>query len=92
VRGTTLRKTLIVGAMVPGSLFLLYIEWYFIAMRDDLKYFFVFKHALNSGPDYAPSIIVGLSIMSFVALWLIVVIVTTSAWAVKRRGRETAGL
>ncbi|HWY41184.1 MAG TPA: hypothetical protein VNX27_10355 [Chthoniobacterales bacterium] len=52
------------------SFFATHVVCYFVVMRDDLKYFLVFKHALRSGPDYAPSIIVGLTIMSFVVLWV----------------------
>jgi threonine/homoserine/homoserine lactone efflux protein len=62
--------------LLPLTLVATYIACYFIVMREDLKYFFVFRHALNSGPDYAPSIIVGLTIICFVALWLIVFVVS----------------
>ena len=89
MRSDTLRKRLIVGALLPVSFILLYVAWYFIVMRDDLEYFLVFKNAFSSGPDYLPSIIVGLTIMSFFALWLITGIVMI-IWVLKGRRRRAA--
>jgi zinc transporter ZupT len=79
------RKALIVGVLCATSFLVLYVACYFIVMHDNLKYFFVFKHALNSGPDYAPSIIVGLSILCFIGLWLIIALTLVIVWMVKRR-------
>ena len=69
------------------SFFATYIVCYFVVMRDGLKYFFVFKHALRSGPDYAPSIIVGLTIISFVVLW---VVILAMIGILKRRRKTSA--
>jgi len=71
--------------LLAVSFFAIYIVCYFIVMRDNSDYFFVFKHVLHSGPDYAPSIIVGLTIISFVALWVTTLAVWVIIWIRRRR-------
>ena len=77
-------KTVRVAFLLPVSLLVVYLGWYFAVMRGDLEYLFVLKHALTSGPHYAPSIIVGGTIWSFIILWLIVLVWSVAVWIVKR--------
>jgi hypothetical protein len=72
---------------LPLTLVVMYCACYFAVMRGDLQYLFVFKHALSSGPDYAPSIIVGLTIITFLIIWFLSGIASGIIWFVKRERR-----
>jgi hypothetical protein len=74
--------------LLIASFFAIYLAWYFLIMRDDLEYLFVWRHAFPGGPHYPPTIIIGRTIICFVPLWLIILMIT---WVVKnRRGERRA--
>jgi 4-amino-4-deoxy-L-arabinose transferase-like glycosyltransferase len=74
--------------LMAGSFLAIHLAWYFAIMRNDLKYLFVWRHALSIGPDYAPSMIMWATILSFIAVWLVVLAI---ALFMKRRRRHAAG-
>jgi hypothetical protein len=39
---------------LAGSFLAIHLAWYFGIIGNDLKYLFVWTHALSTGPDYAP--------------------------------------
>jgi hypothetical protein len=74
----TLMKTNSLGRATKSLLlllftfFLIHLGWYFAVMGTDLHLLFHWRHALSTGPDYAPSIIMWGTIFSFLVLWLII--------------------
>ena len=81
------RRASTVLVLLPLTLVVMYFACYFAVMHRDFQYLFVFKHALSSGPDYAPSIIVGLTIIAFTIIWLLSGIAFGIIWFVRRERR-----
>lgn len=70
------------------SLVVLWRFWYYVVMGDDNTHLANWSHAFSSAPDYPPTIVMILTITSFVGLWLALLIIY---WIVRRvRRRPTS--
>jgi hypothetical protein len=69
------------------SLVVLWRVWYYVVMGDDNTHLANWSHALSSAPDYPPTIVMILTITSFVGLWLALL---TTYWIVRRIRRKPA--
>ena len=83
------RRVAIVIFLLAFTFVAIYLAWYFVIMRDDFEYLFVWSHAFSSAPDYPPSIIMMLTIVSFAVLWLTILAVSAIVRIRKRRQRRS---
>jgi hypothetical protein len=80
-------KSFKITFFLVGSFLAIHMVWYFAIMGNDLKYLFVWRHALSTAPDYAPSMIMWATILSSVTVWLVVL--TVALFMIRRRRRAT---
>lgn len=77
---------------IVASFFAIYLAAYFLVMRTDTRFLFVWSN-LENGPHYPPAFITGITIVLFAGVWLIVLVAATFAWFLRRRrgGRRAVG-